>query len=588
MKAKKNASQPRPRTFRRILRLMEGGRLPYIIGIIGMALAAFVLQVAISYAFRELFDTLEEGVFREVLASIFIYIAAAAVVLMLYPLFSYLAMRTVVLTTGRIRHLTFEKLTRLPMGFFQRRHSADTSSRLTNDVVELEKAYSEHLIQFLVSLVSGIGTGIVMFLLDWRLALFALAGSLLTLFVNTIYAKRLKSVSTKVQRNLATANTKLSNIISGIHIIRVFNIQKRIVAKFKQSNDEVETASQTRISRQALIDSLNNLTSLLSFIGLIMFGAWLVLIGETSVGVIVAVTQLQNGVRELVGMLGTFISNLQGSLAAGERVFEVLDEEEENLIPAGEPRVREKPFALAFDKVSFGYGEEAVIKGMDFSVKKNETAALVGPSGGGKSTVFKLLLQFYEPNEGEIFIAGKNAKEESKKELRARFAYVPQNAHLFNCTIRENIAYGRQDALDEDIIRAAKAANAHDFIKSFSKGYDTMVGEDGMTLSGGQRQRIAIARAILTDAPVLLLDEATSALDNESEALIKDALEKLMKKKTSLIIAHRLSTVEHADNILVIDDGKVAEEGTHADLLAQEDGLYANLYARQLAIESGN
>ncbi len=567
-------------TFRRIIGCMRGTRFLYVFGVLGMAGLTFLFQTQIALMFLTLFDTIMSGTFTDVLDNVLMNLIVVLFIFMMIPPFIYITQKAVVKTTGNIRRFAFSKLARLPVTYFKKHHSAEITSRLTNDITEVEKAYSNLLLNFIVNLIAGLGTSIVMFFLDWRLSVIGLFAAVLTVLVNTVYAKRLRRVSTKVQENLSTLNTKLSNIISGLQVVRVFNIQRLIMEKFNKSNTDVQDVSQERVRKQAVINAANTFIGFMSFIGITTIGAYFVLIGETTVGTIVAVTQLQNGIRELARSLGDFITNLQASLAAGDRVFELFDESEEVEYYPQENLELENT-SVAFKNLSFAYDDDPVIKNMTFSLENNQTAALVGPSGGGKSTVFKLLMQFYPPQEGALLVGNKGAAKQSLKEIRNQIAYVPQDAHLFNCSVKENIAYGNLEASEEKIIEAAKAANAHDFIMSLPEEYDTQVGENGTSLSGGQRQRIAIARAILKDAPILLLDEATSALDNESEKLVQEALANMMQDKSSLVIAHRLSTIEHTDNIFVIENGEVVETGAHQVLLDQE-GLYANLYEKQL------
>ncbi|MFU8786584.1 MAG: ABC transporter ATP-binding protein [Candidatus Izemoplasmataceae bacterium] len=572
-------------TFKRIMQCMKGAYASYIIGIIGLSISALLFQTVIAFLFLNLFDTLTTGTFDEVLSSILPFIVYMLIVVAIMPLFLYLSQSAAVKTSGNLRKKVFTKLTALPLSYFKAHHSAETISIVTNDIAETEKAYSEHLINFLARVIMGIGTLVIMFIIEWRLALIPVFAGILTILVNSFYAKRLRKVSKEVQENLAVVNTKLSNLLAGVHVIRIFNIQKLILDKFFKSNDDTLNVSNKRINKLATINSLNDLVFTIGFAGIVLVGALLVLEGLTTIGVIVAIVQLQNGVSELVRYLGNFITNLQASLAAGERVFSVIDEIDE---PIGYPNVSiidENNTAISLNEVTFSYDNtQHVLKDLTLAVKKNQSVALVGPSGGGKSTVFKLLLQFYPANEGDIKVQGNTIQNQSLKALRSQMAYVPQDAYLFNASIKDNIAYGKEHATDHEIIEAAKSAFAHEFIMQLEDGYNTIVGEQGAKLLGGQRQRIAIARAIIKGAPILLLDEATSALDNESELLVQNALEKLMKDKTSIVIAHRLSTIEHADKIFVISEGKVVEEGTHEDLIKHPEGIYTSLHLRQLKL----
>jgi ATP-binding cassette subfamily B protein len=339
-------------------------------------------------------------------------------------------------------------------------------------------------------------------------------------------------------------------------------------------------ASNKRVKKQSTVEALNMFTGMMGFAIITVFGGFLVIEGIITIGVIVAVTQLQNGVQGLVQSLGRFITNLQASLAAGDRVYKLFDEAKEPKTYKYTTTIEENDCALTLKDVSFKYDQAMVINKLNMAINLHQTAALVGPSGGGKSTIFKLILQFYPLLEGAIQVDELSGDETPLSVLRKHIAYVPQNAHLFNTSVRENIRYGNLEADDKTIIEAAKMANADVFIRELEHGYDTVVGENGAKISGGQRQRIAIARAIIKDAPLLLLDEATSALDNESEKLVQNALERLMNKKTSLVIAHRLSTIEHADVIHVMSEGNIKASGNHTTLI-KEDGLYKTLYENQ-------
>ncbi|MFW5838402.1 MAG: ABC transporter ATP-binding protein [Bacillota bacterium] len=568
------------KTSMRVIESMRGNRLRYIIGILGMGLFIFLFQTILAYLFLDLFDTLGSNDYQRVLDSVIPYIIGFMAVFMVIPFFAYALNKAIVYTTGNIRKEVFDTLIGLPVKYFKDNHSASVSSVLTNDIVELENAYSEHLVTFLINLISGIGTTVVIFVLEWRLGLVTILLGLITLLINTVYARKLRKISTTVQENLANTNTKISNIISGLNVIRIFNIQTYVFNKFKRSNQAVLHASNKRVKKQSTVEALNMFTGMMGFAIITVFGGFLVIEGIITIGIIVAVTQLQNGIQGLVQSLGRFITNLQASLAAGDRVYALFDEAKEPRTYEYTTAIPNNNNALTLKDVSFKYDQDLVINKLNLAVNLHQTAALVGPSGGGKSTIFKLILQFYPLLEGAIQVEDLSGDDTQLKELRKHIAYVPQNAHLFNTSIRENIRYGNLDADDNTIVEAAKMANADRFIRDLEHGYDTVVGENGAKLSGGQRQRIAIARAIVKDAPLLLLDEATSALDNESEKLVQNALERLMNKKTSLVIAHRLSTIERADVIHVMNEGNIKASGNHATLI-EEDGLYKTLYENQ-------
>lgn len=572
-------------SFLRIFKFMGKSFIPYIIGLFMISLFSLLFQIFISIIFKDMFNAIALKEWTALINSIKRYGIYVILGVIIYPIFAYMSQCAAAVTTGNIRKSVFNKIKVLPLSYIKRKHSGELVSRLTNDINEVEKAYSRYFINFAVNILTGIGCLIFTFILDWRFGvIFILIGGM-SLLVNFYYAKILKNMSLKIQENLSKLNERLTDLLEGMHVIRSFNISNVILNKYNKRNTETYEASKDRVYKKSFVSALNNIIGFLSFGGIVVIGSYLTIKGEISIGVIIAVVQLQNGVSTLARYLGDFISELQGSLAAADRLFEILDEEEEpeSYKLTGNCEV-EKDCEISFNNVSFEYDNEKVLEGLTFCVPKGKVYALAGPSGGGKSTIFKLLLNFYPPKNGNIFIGGKSISEQTIRDIRKNIAYVPQDAYLFSGTILDNIKQGKEDATFEEVVNAAKMANAHDFIMNLENGYETFVGEKGTKLSGGQRQRIAIARAILKDAPILLLDEATSSLDTESEQLVQEALNKLMTGRTTLVIAHRLSTIEDADEILVLKDGKIAERGTHSELL-ELNGIYSGLYFQQFRNE---
>ncbi|ERJ12109.1 ABC transporter ATP-binding protein [Haloplasma contractile] len=585
-----NKQSKKSSSFIRIFKSMEKAVIPYMIGLFILALMSMLIQILIATMFKDMFDAIAKEQLDDMFDTIKFYGIIVVTIFAINPLFAYMAQKSAAITTGNIRNALFLKMERLPVSFFKKHHSGDLVSRLTNDTVEVEKSYSQYFINFAFQIMTGIGTTIYMFYIEWRLATFALIGGLITLFINVFYSKILRHISGEVQQKLSNLTERLTNLLGGVHVIRSFNLQAVILGKFINKNDDVYQTSLKRVKHQSVISALNTFVGLISFIGIATAGSYLAINGQISVGVIVAVVQLQNGINGLVRTLGPFVTQLQSSLAAADRIFEVIDEDEEpeqyklpykNRVREG---VKTSDDAIVFHNVEFSYEDDPAAKILDqlsLSVSKGKVYALAGPSGGGKSTLFKLLLNFYPPNNGTIMIDGKCISEHKIKDIRTNIAYVPQDAYLFSGSIRDNIAYGKKGATYDEIKQAAKLANASKFIEQMEDGYETLVGERGADLSGGQRQRIAIARAILKDAPILLLDEATSALDTESESLVQDALNKLMVGRTTLVIAHRLSTIQGADQILVLAEGRIVEQGTHQELINMKTGIYQTLYNKQ-------
>jgi ATP-binding cassette subfamily B protein len=482
--------------------------------------------------------------------------------------------------TVRIRKSVFSHVESLPIGFFKDTHSGDLASRLTNDVRGAEQMYMNVLGGLFGNLLSAVAASVYMFWLEWRLALFVLAVSVAGTAINLIFGRIIRRLSQQVQERLADTTVKLTDMLAGLQVVKGFSLAELLLKGYRRSNQQVLRTSLRRTGANAVLDGLNVLVADLGLVGTIGFGAFLAMNGMTSFGVAFAMIQLSNPVRQFFRMAGPLVGEFQSSLASADRLFEVLD------TPA-EPERYSTPAAaggslIACSDVEFGYaGGDRVLDSLSLAADMGQVVALVGPSGGGKTTILKLLMGFYPAAAGGVSMAGRPLGEYSLAELRRLIAYVPQDAYLFAGTVAENIRQGKPDATMAEVEAAAKASNAHDFIMGFEQGYETLVGERGTHISGGQRQRIAIARAILKDAPILLLDEATSALDTESERLVQEALEKLMSGRTTVVVAHRLSTIQNADQILVIAGGKVAEAGRHDELLALPNGIYRRLHEQQ-------
>ncbi|QVK18878.1 ABC transporter ATP-binding protein [Mycoplasmatota bacterium] len=569
--------------FIRILSYMKKNIFIYLISLLILGLCGFAVQAFLATLFNEMFDAIERGNINQMLQSVKFYALLIVGIFLIFPIFAYIVNKIIYITTGNIRKAVFQKLEKLPVSFFKNNHSGDIVSRMTNDISETEKVYDTIFTEVVVTLIIAIGGIFYSFYLDWRLAIISIIGAGLTLFVNLYYVKILRVLGKKVQENLALLNKTLTNLLDGVHVIRVFNLQKLMMKKIGNNNQDVYDVSVKRVNTQAVISALNALSGFISFGGLMCVGVYLSIQGSTTIGAIVAIAQLQNGIRNLARLLGTFITNMQSSLAASERVFEVLDEEEEPVSYTLETENNKTNHIIDMENLSFKYDDNLVLEKLSLSIPKGKVYALVGPSGGGKSTVFKLILNFYKPSSGDLLINGESISQQKITDIRKQMAYVPQDAYLFTGSIEDNIRHGNKDATQEEIIQAAKAANAHEFIIEMENGYNTKVGERGTQLSGGQRQRIAIARAILKNAPILLLDEATSALDTESECLVQEALNQLMIGKTTLVVAHRLQTIQNADQILVLKDGHIVEQGTHDELLTLGN-VYKNLYNKQFKV----
>ncbi|MCA0430770.1 MAG: ATP-binding cassette domain-containing protein [Bacteroidetes bacterium] len=488
-----------------------------------------------------------------------------------------------------LRNDTFSRLIQMPMGYFSKNQSAELSSRIATDINVISDAFTVNIAEIIRQSIVGIGgLALMVMKVDWFIAKwFVIIIPPLTL-IAILFAKKIRKYSKDLQDKIAEANVIVAEALTGITNVKTYTSETKEINRFETKTSQIRTIGlKYGLFRGVFF------TFVVTFIFGTVFFILFKMIEAKINGQITAeefgeFMMLSLFVSASLGGLPEQIAGLQKALGATDRVFEIIDGEIEkiNLSNQHQQKVHQ-PSKIEFENVSFNYPTRAdfsVLKSVSFIANPGETVALVGSSGSGKSTIASLLLRFYDPNNGIIKINNTNTRNFDLTELRELIALVPQDVVLFAGSIKENIGYGKPNATDEEIIEAAKQANALDFINAFPDKFNTLVGERGIQLSGGQRQRLAIARAVLKNPSILILDEATSSLDSESEKLVQEALDKLMKGRTSIVIAHRLATIRNADRIVVIQKGEIKENGTHNDLMKLQDGFYQKLSKMQFEL----
>lgn len=481
-----------------------------------------------------------------------------------------------------IRRDTYFNLITLPMDFFANRRVGELNSRLSADLSQIQDTMTTTLAEMVRQTILLVGGISFLFIVSVKLTLLNLSILPVIVIIAVFFGKFIRSLSKKAQDKLAESNTIVQETLQGISNVKAFVNEAYEANRYQNSLKAVVNLALKGASYRGLFASFILFCIFGAIVSVIWYGSTLIARGELSVGDLTTYIISSLFVAGSMGSFPELYANVQKAVGATERVIEILEEDKEDVsIHPEANEIKEKIRGdLTFEQVRFAYpsrNEITVLKDISFSANAGEKIAIVGPSGTGKSTLASLILRFYKPQEGRILFDDKDANDFRLTDIRNQVAIVPQDVLLFGGSIRENIAYGKLTSTPEEVIEAAKRANAHDFIMSFPEGYDTLVGERGVKLSGGQRQRIAIARALLKDPAILILDEATSSLDSESERLVQNALEELMKNRTSIIIAHRLSTIREANKIIVIENGRVIESGTHYELLQHKTGLYRYL-----------
>ncbi|MEK4701615.1 ABC transporter ATP-binding protein [Solibacillus sp. FSL R7-0668] len=486
-------------------------------------------------------------------------------------------------TIRRLRQQLFEQYQALPLSFFDRKQQGDLMSRMTNDVENLNAALSQSVIQIVSSFLTIIGTAFALFYLDWRLALVTLTIIPIIVWATKQIIKRSSVNYKERQRDLGNLNGYIEETISNADIITLFGKETATLAEFKIANEKLRGSAMRADIISGFMGPINNFMNNLGLSLVIGTGAIMAVASGLSIGVIASFVTYTRQFFRPINQLSNLLNTFQSAIAGSERVFEILDEAQE---VADSPNAKEKATLngdVVFEQVQFGYEpDKPVLKGINFTARAGETIAIVGPTGSGKTTIIQLLIRFYDATGGRILLDGESITNYKMSNVRDHVGVVLQDTYLFSGTVRENIRFGKLGATDAEVEEAAKMAYAHNFIKYLPEQYDTVLTSGGLNLSQGQRQLIAIARAILEDPDILILDEATSSVDTMTEVHIQKGLTNLMQGRTSFVIAHRLKTIENADQILVIKDGQILEQGNHETLM-QAHGFYASLQQQLVA-----
>lgn len=480
-------------------------------------------------------------------------------------------------TVFTLRKELFEQFHQLPISFFDSRQQGELMSRVTNDIDNINNTLNDSVIQIFTSIVTLIGTVSVMLYLSPLLTVITMIIVPLLFIGMRWITKRTGPLYKLQQDDLGALNGYVEEIVSGQLLVKTYSQEEKVIREFKEKNDQLQLSFFWAQNIAGFIPKIMNSLNFLSFMLIALFGGLLAIKGFITVGVIVIFTEYARQFTRPLNELSNQFNILLSAVAGGERVFNILDEEQEEVDETNANVLTQTNGQLSFEHVSFSYGDKPVLFDLSFQAEPGEMVAFVGHTGAGKTTIVNLISRFYEYNQGHILLDGHELNQITRSSLRSHIAFVLQDTFLFKGTVRENIRYGKLTASDEEVIQASERANAHEFIERLPHGYDTMLDQDGSSISQGQKQLLTIARAMISDPSILILDEATSNIDTITEFHIQEGLQRLMKGRTSFVIAHRLNTIQRADKIIMLQNGRILEEGNHQTLMRKQ-GAYFELY----------
>ena len=568
-------------TLKDIFALSKPYRVRFYLATVAVLIAS-AIWLTVPLGLRELIDAVFEVGNRSLLNWLAI---GLFVLFVLQSLFSFLGNYHLEWVGERVitdlRKKVYEHLHKLGFRFYENRRLGEITSRLTNDVGSIRTALTDSLPQLFTITFSLIGSISLMVILNWRLSLVIFVTVPLITIATRYFGQKIRKLSRNIQDDLAESTAVAEDALGAVRLVKAFVREDYEVSRYSTAVENLFVTARRKVVLTQLFWAGVGILFMTTLVIIFWYGGLEVLAGRLTAGDLVAFIIYALNISRSVSQTSRLYAAVNTAAGASERIFELLDEVPEIVDSPDAKTVTNIEGAIRAENLCFSYDEDRpVLEDISFEAAAGETIALVGPSGAGKTTLLNLIPRFYDPQKGSISLDGTDIREYKIKSLREQISIVPQEVHLFGTSVKENIRYGNLEASDDGVIAAAKAANAHEFISDMPEGYNAMVGEKGVKLSGGQRQRLAIARAILKNPAILLLDEATSSLDSESEAQVQDALYRLLQNRTTFVIAHRLSTVQHADRILVLQDGRIIESGRHAELIDQ-DGLYSHLYALQ-------